>query len=121
MGAAKVPLAYVLVRADIESAIYVFEDEDEERIYQMPLNSKNFKRESWFKIFFNLRALRQMLGPGFQDHNKLSNGRKFWLTLVGHYDGTGELNKRLEDAKEEISRLQYKDKRHFCSSVSSPN
>jgi hypothetical protein len=37
MGAAKVPLAYV-VRAEIENAIYVFEDDDEERMYQMPLS-----------------------------------------------------------------------------------
>jgi hypothetical protein len=33
--------------------------------------------------------------------------------LVGHYDGAGELNKRLECAKEEISRLHYKDEKSF--------
>jgi hypothetical protein len=32
---------------------------------------------------------------------------------VGHYDGTGELNKRVERAKEELSRLHYKDEKIF--------
>ena len=35
------------------------------------------------------------------------------MTLVGHYDGTGELNKRVDRAKEEISRLHYKDKKVY--------
>jgi hypothetical protein len=35
------------------------------------------------------------------------------MSLIGHYDGTGELNKRLERSKEEISRLHYKDKKSF--------
>jgi alpha-N-acetylglucosamine transferase len=33
--------------------------------------------------------------------------------LIGHYDKTGELNKLLERAKEEISRLHYKDEKAF--------
>ena len=35
------------------------------------------------------------------------------LALVTHYDGTGEVNKRVEKAKEQISRLHYKDKKMF--------
>jgi hypothetical protein len=35
------------------------------------------------------------------------------LALVTHYDGTGELNKRVKKAKEEISRLHYKDEKVF--------
>lgn len=35
MGAAKVPIVYVLVCTDV-AANYVFEDDEEERIHQMP-------------------------------------------------------------------------------------
>jgi hypothetical protein len=113
MGAAKVPLAYV-VCAEIESATYEFEDEEEERMYQMPLNGENFKRDN--KLVYNMlksACIKTDAWTWIQDHDKSSNGRKAWLTLVGHYDGTGELNKRLERAKEEISRLHYKDEKAF--------
>ena len=35
------------------------------------------------------------------------------MALVAHYDGTSELNKRVEKAKEEVSCLHYKDKKVF--------
>jgi hypothetical protein len=46
-----------------------------------------------------------------QSFDRAADGRKTWLALVGHYDGTGELNKRVERAKEELSRLHYKDEK----------
>ncbi|KAI2498915.1 hypothetical protein MHU86_15543 [Fragilaria crotonensis] len=48
-----------------------------------------------------------------QDCDRTANGRKAWLALVEHYDGSGELNKRVERAKEEIARLHYKDEKVF--------
>jgi hypothetical protein len=48
-----------------------------------------------------------------QDHDKSASGRQAWLTLVEHYDGTGELNKRVERAKEEMNRLHYKDEKSY--------
>jgi hypothetical protein len=47
MVAAKVPLADV-----IESATYEFEDEEEERMYQMPLNGENFTHYN--KLVYNM-------------------------------------------------------------------
>ena len=38
-------------------------------------------------------------------------GGKAWLAPVAHYDGTGELNKCVKKAKEEISCLHYKNER----------
>ena len=113
MGAAKVPLAYV-VRAEIEARIYEFEDEDEERMYQMPLSGENFKRDN--KLVYNMlksACIKTDAWTWIQDFDKSANGRKAWLALVGHYDGTGELNKRLERAKEELNRLHYKDEKSF--------
>ena len=34
-----------------------------------------------------------------------ADGRKAWLTLVVHYDGYGELNKYVQRAKHELTRL----------------
>jgi hypothetical protein len=48
-----------------------------------------------------------------QDHDKSANGRQAWLSLVQHYDGTGELNKRVERAKEEMNHLHYKDEKSY--------
>jgi hypothetical protein len=48
-----------------------------------------------------------------QDHDKTSNGRKAWHSLINHNDGTGELSKRIERFKEEISRLHYKEEKAF--------
>jgi hypothetical protein len=56
-----------------------------------------------------------------QSFDCTANGRKAWLVLVEHYDGTGEVNKRVEKAKEQISRLHYKDKRCFHLRSLSPS
>jgi hypothetical protein len=112
MGAAKAPLSYV-VRPDIDTS-YVFEDDDEERMYQMPLAGENFKRDTKL-VYSMLKAacVKTDAWTWIQDHDKSSNGRQAWLTLVKHYDGTGELNKRLERAKEEMNRLHYKDEKSY--------
>jgi hypothetical protein len=112
MGAAKVPLAYV-IRTDI-GANYEYEDDEEVRMYQMPLTGENFKRDNKL-VYAMLKAacIKTDAWTWIQDHDKSANGRKAWISLIGHYDGTGELNKRLERAKEEISRLHYKDEKVF--------
>ena len=48
-----------------------------------------------------------------QSFDRTADGRKAWLALDGHYDGLGELNKRVERAKEEIACLHYKDENIF--------
>jgi hypothetical protein len=57
MGAAKVPLMYV-VCAEIETNVYVFEDEEEERMYQMPFSGENFKHDNKL-VYTNLAGLHQ--------------------------------------------------------------
>jgi hypothetical protein len=78
MGAAKVvPVVYV-VRAEIENATYyVFEDEEEERMYQMLLNGKNFKCDN--KLVYNMlksACITTDAWTWMQDHNKSSNTRR---------------------------------------------
>ena len=112
MGAAKVTIDYV-VRKDVADD-YVFEDEDEERKYQMPLDGENFKRDNKL-VYSMLKAacVKSDAWTWIQDQDRSANGRAAWNALVSHYDGSGELNKRLERAKEEISRLHYRNESVF--------
>ena len=112
LGAAKTPISYI-VRNDVDSD-YEFEDEDEERLYQMPLTGENFKRDNKL-VYSMLKAacVKSDAWTWIQDHDRSGNGRGAWFSLIGHYDGTGELNKRLERAKEEITRLYYKNESVF--------
>jgi hypothetical protein len=113
MGAAKVPLSYV-VRPNVDTS-YVFEDDDEERMYQMPLVGENFKQDNKLVYSSMLKAacVKTDAWTWIQDHDKSASGSQAWLTLVAHYDGTGELNKRLERAKEEMNRSHYKDEKSY--------
>jgi hypothetical protein len=80
MGAAKVPLAYI-VRTEIENATYVFEDKEEECMYQMLLSGKNFKCDN--KLVYNMlksACIKTDAWTWIQDHDKSSKRRKVWLT-----------------------------------------
>ena len=95
MGAAKFPIDYV-VRPDVDDD-YEPMDDDEERRYQIPLTGENFKRDN--KLVYTLLKLACIKTDAWtwiQSYDRTSNGRQAWLALVAHYDGTGELNKRVE-------------------------
>ena len=113
LGAAKVPIDYI-VRPDIDEHEELFLDDDEERRYQMPLTGENFRRDNKL-VYTMLKAacIKSDAWTWIQDCDRTANGRKAWLALVEHYDGSGELNKRVERAKEEIARLHYKDGKVF--------
>lgn len=113
MGAAKVPIDYV-VRPEWDYTDELFLDDDEMRRFQMPLEGENFKRDN--KLVFQIlksACIKSDAWTWIQSYDRTANGRNAWLALVAHYDGTGELNKRVEKAKEEISRLHYKDEKVF--------
>ena len=113
MGAAKVPVDYI-VRPEWDDDDELFLDEDETRRYQMPLTGENFKRDN--KLVYQMlksACIKSDAWTWIQSFDRAADGRKAWLALVGHYDGTGELNKRVERAKEELSRLHYKDEKVF--------
>lgn len=57
-------------------------------MYQMPLEGENFK---WLKA----ACIKSDAWLWIQDYNRAPNGMKAWLALVAHYDGTGELSKRI--------------------------
>jgi hypothetical protein len=80
----------------------------------MPLEGKHFKRDN--KLVFQILKLACIKSDAWtkiQSFDHTANGRKAWLALVAQYDGTGEFNKRVKKAKEEISRLHYRDEKVF--------
>jgi hypothetical protein len=83
MGAAKVPVAYV-VRADVDD-LYVFDDNEERRIYQMPLKGENFKRDN--KLVYNLLQAASVKSDAWtwiQDYDKHADNCKAWRALIAH-------------------------------------
>ena len=113
MGAAKVPVDYI-VRPKWDSEDELFLEDDELCRYQMPLTGENFKRDN--KLVYQMLKSAYIKSDAWtwiQSFDRTSDGRKAWLALVAHYDGTGELNKRVERAKEELARLHYKDEKIF--------
>ena len=89
MGAANVPIDYV-VRPDVDEDDYLFFDDDEERRYQMPLEGQNFKHDN--KLVFKILKAACLDTDAWPRISKNDgNGRSAWLKLVGHYDGYGEL------------------------------
>ena len=74
MGAAKVLLSYV-VRRDIDTS-YIFEDDDEEQMYQMPLVGENFKRDNKL-VYSMLKAacVKTDAWTWIQDHDKLASSQ----------------------------------------------
>jgi hypothetical protein len=113
MGAAKVPIDYI-VCPEWDDTNKLFLDDNKMRHFQMPLEGKNFKFDNKLVVqILNSAWIKTNVWTWFQSFDFTANGRKAWLALVAHYDGTGELNKCVENAIEEISRLHYKDKKAF--------
>lgn len=108
MGAARVPVVHVI--CNVLDDNYEFEDDKERQIHQRPLAGKSFKRDNRL-IYGMLKAacVKTDAWTWIQDQDKSDDGWKAWQPLVPHYDGAGELSKRVERAKEEIARLHNKD------------
>ena len=72
------------------------------------LEVENFKRDNML-VYQMLKSacIKSDAWTWIQSFDRAADGRKAWLSLVGHYDGTGEMSKRVERAKEEITRLHY--------------
>ncbi len=89
MGAAKVPIDYI-VRPELDKDDKLLLDKnDETRRYQMPLEGETFKRDK--KLVFQILKLACIKSDAWtwiQSFNRTANGRKAWLALVAQYDGT---------------------------------
>jgi len=48
-----------------------------------------------------------------KEHEKYEDGRKAWKFICQHYDGPGEKEKRLSQARENIKVSHYKNEHNF--------
>ena len=88
----------------------------------MPLEGENFKRDS--KVVFQIlksACIKSDAWTWIQTFDRTANGRKAWLALVAHFDGMGELNKRVKKAKEENLACITRTKMYFRSRNLSPS
>jgi hypothetical protein len=113
LGAARVPIDCV-VRPEWDDDDELFLTEDERRRYKMPLQGKNFRHDN--KLVFQMlksACIKSDAWAWIRSFDRAADGRKAWLALSEHYDGSGELSKRVERAKAELERLHYKDEKVF--------
>jgi hypothetical protein len=92
----------------------LFLTDDEKRRYEMPLQGENFKHDN--KLVFQMlksACIKSDAWAWIRSFDRAADGRKAWLALVEHYDGSGELSKRVERAKAELERLHYMDEKVF--------
>ena len=114
MGAAKVPLDYIIRPDPEDDSDELFWDEEETRRYQMPLEGQNFKHDTKL-VYKMLKAacVGTDAWAWIQQHDSSADGRRAWLTLIVHYDGYGELYKHVQRAKMELLKLHYKEEKTF--------
>jgi hypothetical protein len=89
MGAAKVPIDYIVL-PKWDDTDKLFLDDNTMRCFQMPLEGENFKLDN--KLVFQILKLAWIKSDAWtwiQSFDCTANGRKAWLVLVAHYDGTG--------------------------------
>jgi hypothetical protein len=115
LGAAKVPIDYIIrtEHDDLDHEMLFMED-DELRKYQMPLEGQNFKHDNRL-VYKMLKAacVDTDAWAWIESNDPSADGRKAWLALINHYDGYGELNKRIQRSKMELMKLHYKDEKVF--------
>ena len=85
-----------------------------EREHQMPLVGSAFEKDSQI-VCRKLKAatVGTDAWTWIEAHDAQENGRAAWLALTGHHNGKGELNKRVEKAKEQLRRLHHENERSF--------
>ena len=86
-GAAGVPVDYVVrEELDFDVDLFDYDDEEQKRIYEMPLTGSNYKHDNRL-VYGMLKAaacIRTDAWVWMQSCDKTFNGRKAWLALVEH-------------------------------------
>ena len=106
-GALGEPIRYV-VRPAVAPA--EFENDAQERMFQLPLTGEAYELDNG-RVY---RKLKEFLvdtpgAPWIEQFNASENGRAAYLAWTTHYNGVGELNKRVELAKTKLDTTYYKN------------
>jgi hypothetical protein len=106
------PLIYVIRKP--RDAAAAFESEEEERVYQTAQNGPAYKRDRE-KVF---AILTQLLSgtPAWtwiSSHESSKNGKAAFEALRQHYDGPGQVEKRLAYAYNILNNTHYRSERQY--------
>ena len=106
-GTQKVSLRYV-VRA--EEAPENFVSEDQRRMFQLPLVGASFEADNR-NVYRKLKSfLVNTAGWAWiEPYDAAEDGRAAYWAWVNHYNGQGELSKRVQLAKAKLNGLHYKN------------
>jgi len=108
-GAQRESLRYV-VRAEQEPDDFV--DEQEERMFQMPLAGPGFQEDNRAVYRLLKSFLIDTAGWAWiEQYGPTENGRAAFWAWSNHYNGQGELSKRTSLAKARVEGLHYKNER----------
>lgn len=108
-GVHKTSLRYVC-RDDVAPA--VFASTEEERMYQLALNGVEFDQDNRSAYRMLKAFLINTPGwPWIEPFDATENGRGAFFAWTGHYNGRGELSKRVKLAEARLNSLHYKNER----------
>ncbi len=102
------PLSYV-IRDEVDLASYPFRDDQELKMYQYHHRGNACKADN--------RKVAQLLNAStlttdayvyIESKLEIEDGRLAWWSLVDHYDGDGEKEKRTSKAQADLKMLHYK-------------
>ena len=104
-----IPLRYIVRDANAPAN---FVDEAERRLYQIPMAGTAYTEDNK-RVY---RLLKSYLAgtPGIdwiEAHERTEDGRAAWLALTAHYNGSGELSKRVNLAQARLRQLYYKNEK----------
>jgi len=111
-GVGGVPISYV-IRPKIPRG-YQFRNKEEENKYLLSHTGPTYSRNNKM-VYAALKAacINTEAWAWIEEADDEQDGRLAWKKLLEHYNGTAELSKRVERAKEELRQLFYKNEASF--------
>ena len=111
-GITRVPLNYVIRKDEPEG--HTFVTETERLIYAAPLVGRAFESDTQ-SVYRILKA--QIIGTDawewIKSYDRKKDGRLAFRTLRQHYDGPGEVDKRIALARQQVKELHYRSEQTF--------
>ena len=111
-GITKVPLSYV-IRKDLPVG-HTFVTDTESLIYAAPLEGRAFESDtqSVYRIL-KAQTIDTDAWEWIKNYDRNQDGRLAFLTLRQHYDGPGEVDKRIALARQQVKDLHYRSEQSF--------
>ena len=113
-GSSGVPLVYIIRKDDLDDE-HEFENDTERLIYQAPHQGANFKSDNSqvYRIIKSKVIGTDTILKWIYPFDKNQDGRGAMNQLRRHYDGPGQTQRKITQAKTQIAALHYKSEQVF--------